>query len=219
LRGAYAFADSAVPAAPQGFPDRATMAGTSRQRTTTASTRIPAPSPVARILRSVSGPVDMERKLSIKMAAAVGVRGRRITAYRPDGTVIGSANCGAGPTRAVTGDSDLYWIVDTNGGAVLAFRVGAHGPRQMSAITPSETNRTVAYDNHRSTLWVTLTGSDELLGLHLRGTTVTSRTTYATVQQPNTVAVDNLTGELVVTGSTQQGALQLINDSGAPRSP
>jgi len=77
----------------------------------------------------------------------------------------------------------------------------------------------VAYDNHRSTLWVTLTGSDELLGLHLRGTTVTSRTTYATVQQPNTVAVDNLTGELVVTGSTQQGALQLINDSGAPRSP
>ncbi len=77
----------------------------------------------------------------------------------------------------------------------------------------------MAYDNHRSTLWVTLTGSDELLGLHLRGTTVTSRTTYATVQQPNTVAVDNLTGELVVTGSTQQGALQLINDSGAPRSP
>lgn len=59
----------------------------------------------------------------------------------------------------------------------------------------------MAYDNHRSTLWVTLTGSDELLGLHLRGTTVTSRTTYATVQQPNTVAVDNLTGELVVTGS------------------
>lgn len=48
---------------------------------------------------------------------------------------------------------------------------------------------------------------------------MTSRTTYATVQQPNTVAVDNLTGELVVTGSTQQGALQLINDSGAPRSP
>jgi len=77
----------------------------------------------------------------------------------------------------------------------------------------------VAYDNHRSTLWVTLTGSDELLGLHLRGTTVTSQTPYATVQQPNTVAVDNLTGELVVAGSTQQGALQLINDSGAPRSP
>ena len=54
------------------------------------------------------------------------------------------------------------------------------------------------------------TGSDELLGLHLRGTSVTSRITYATVQQPNTVDVDDTTGELVVTGSTQPGALQLL---------
>src|SRR6266567_4081738 len=39
-------------------PNSATIAGTSRHRTTTASTRIPAPSPVARIFRSVSDEVD-----------------------------------------------------------------------------------------------------------------------------------------------------------------
>jgi two-component system response regulator RegX3 len=51
-------------------PNSATMAGTSRQRTMTASTRMPVPRPVARIFRSVIGPVDMDTKLSIKMAAA-----------------------------------------------------------------------------------------------------------------------------------------------------
>src|SRR5580704_9071879 len=55
-------------------PNRATSAGTSSLRTTTASMRMPAPSPVARIFRSVCGPVDMDRKLSIKIAAALVTR-------------------------------------------------------------------------------------------------------------------------------------------------
>jgi hypothetical protein len=52
-------------------PNSATIAGTSRHRTTTASTRIPAPSPVARIFRSVIEEVDMDTKLSIRIAAAL----------------------------------------------------------------------------------------------------------------------------------------------------
>jgi hypothetical protein len=46
------------------------MAGSSRHRTTTASTTIPAPSPVARIFRSVIDEVDRDTKLSIRIAAA-----------------------------------------------------------------------------------------------------------------------------------------------------
>jgi len=68
----------------------------------------------------------------------------------------------------------------------------------------------IAWDERRSTLWVTLTGSNQLVGLHLAGTSVQSRITYDTVQQPNTVAVDDATGEVVVTGSAPPGALQLI---------
>lgn len=52
-------------------PNRATIAGTSRQRTTTASIRMPAPSPVARIFRSVWPEVDIETKPSIRIAAAL----------------------------------------------------------------------------------------------------------------------------------------------------
>jgi DNA-binding beta-propeller fold protein YncE len=141
---------------------------------------------------------------------AVGVRGRRVTAYRSDGSLIGSATCGVGPTHAVTGNDRLFWVVDTDGGTVLGFTVDAHGPRQVARISVGPKPYGVAYDRQRSTLWVTLTGTNQLVGLHLSGTSVRSRTTYATVQQPNSVAVDEATGDVVVTGSTTRGALQVI---------
>ena len=151
------------------------------------------------------------------VVVAVGVRGRRMTAYRSDGSTIGSANCGAGPTHVVAGDGGLFWVADTDGGAVLGFRVGRHGPRQVVRIPVGAKPYGEAYDARRGTLWVTLTATNQLVGLHLAGSAVRSRTTLATVQQPNTVAVDTSTGELVVTGSTPNGALQLVGvNSGAP---
>jgi hypothetical protein len=145
---------------------------------------------------------------------AVGVRGRRITEYTASGDIIGSTNCGAGPTHVVTGDGGLFWVNDTNGNAVLGFTVTTHGPKQVATIATGAGSKPygIAYDKARHTLWTTLTGSDQLLGLTFDGTTVTDRATYATVQQPNTVAVDQVTGELVVTGSTPgtSGHLQFL---------
>ncbi len=165
---------------------------------------------VTRVVAAPIQPGGMASAPDGSVMVTVGVRGRRITAYRSDGTTIGSANCGAGPTHAVTGTGGLYWVVDTNGGAILGFRVDDHGPHQVARLPVGDKPYGIAYDNQRSTLWVTLTGSNQLVGLHLDGTSVSSRTTYATVRQPNTVAVDDTTGELVVTGSTPQGFLQLI---------
>jgi len=165
---------------------------------------------VTRVVPAPIQPGGMASALDGSVMVTVGVRGRRITAYRPDGTTIGSANCGAGPTHAVTGTGGLYWVVDTNGGAILGFRVDDHGPRQVARLPVGDKPYGIAYDNARSTLWVTLTGSNQLVGLHLDGTSVTSRTTYATVQQPNTVAVDDTSGNVVVTGSTPEGFLQFI---------
>jgi len=165
---------------------------------------------VTRVVPAPIQPGGMASAPDGSVMVTVGVRGRRITAYRPDGTTIGSANCGAGPTHAVTGTGGLYWVVDTNGGAILGFRVDDHGPHQVARIPVGDKPYGIAYDNQRSTLWVTLTASNQLVGLHLDGTSVKSRTTYATVRQPNTVAVDDSTGALVVTGSTPQGSLQFI---------
>ena len=111
--------------------------------------------------------------------------------------------CGDGHRRCVLGGR-------SDGGTVLGFTVDARGPRQVARITVGSKPYGVAYDSLRSTLWVTLTGTDEVVGLHLSGIAVRSRTVYATVQQPNSVAVDEATGTLVVTGSTTRGAVQVI---------
>jgi DNA-binding beta-propeller fold protein YncE len=144
------------------------------------------------------------------VVVAVGVRGRQITAFEADGRVIGSAPCGAGPTHVTTGGGGLFWVADTNGGAVLGFRIGALGPRQVARIVVGNRPYGLAYDPVRDTLWVTLTATNQIVGLHLRGTAVAGRATYDTVRQPNSVAVDASTGELVVTGSEPAGAVELI---------
>ena len=145
---------------------------------------------------------------------AVGVRGRRISEYSTSGDLVGSANCGAGPTHVITGDDGLFWVNDTGGGSILGFRLTDHGPQQVATIPVGAGSKPygIAYDTHRHTLWVTLTGRNQLLGLTVDDTTITHRTTYDTVQQPNTVAVDQITGELVITGSTpaSTGHLQFL---------
>jgi DNA-binding beta-propeller fold protein YncE len=166
-----------------------------------------------RVVRVVAAPLQpggMAENAAGDRVVVDGVRGRRLSEYTADGTLIGTANCGAGPTHAVTGSGGLFWVVDTNGGAVLGFRLTAAGPRQVATIAVGSKPYGVAYDVRRATLWVTLTGSDQLVGLHLQGSRVASRSTFATVRQPNTVAVDEATGRLVVTGSTVPGSLQVL---------
>jgi hypothetical protein len=148
-----------------------------------------------------------------RYAVGVGVRARRITEYTDTGEIVGSANCGAGPTHTATGNDGLFWVNDTLGGAILGFRLTAAGPKQVATIPVGAGSRPYgdAYDMARHTLWVTLTGYDQLLGLTFSGTHVVKRTVYDTVRQPNTVAVDPTTGELVVTGSEPDGQLQFIS--------
>ncbi len=145
-------------------------------------------------------------------AVGVGVRARRIREYEANGDIVGTANAGAGPTHTATGNDDLFWVNDTSGGAILGFRLTAKGPEQVATIPTGAGSRPYgdAYDMARHTLWVTLTGLDQVLGLTFSGTKVVRRTTYDTVRQPNTVAVYPKTGEIVVTGSEPAGQLQFL---------
>lgn len=147
-----------------------------------------------------------------RYVAGVGVRGRRLTEYTATGDTVGSANCGAGPTHTVTGDNDLVWVNDTSGDAVLGFALTPTGPHQVAGIPTGAGSKPYgdAYDPARHTLWITLTGSNELLGLTLNGTQVVHRVAIPTVRQPNSAAVDPTSGEVVVTGSTPAGQLQFV---------
>ena len=154
-----------------------------------------------------------------RYAVGVGVRGRRITEYTADGDIVGSANCGAGPTHTVAGENGMFWVNDTSGDAVLGFALTPTGPEQVATIPTGPGSRPYgdAYDTTRHTLWVTLTGSNELLGLTLAGTQVQHHVAIPTVRQPNSVGVDPTTGETVITGSTTEGQLQFVPYPGALR--
>jgi DNA-binding beta-propeller fold protein YncE len=165
---------------------------------------------VARVVPSPLQPGGLAGNPAGTRAVVVGVRGRRISEYTATGDLVGTTNCGSGPTHVVAGDDGLFWVADTNGGDALAFALGPHGPVQVATVPVGSHPYGLAFDTPRDTLWVTITGADQLVGLHLTGSKVASRTTYDTVRQPNTVAVDDATGELVVTGSTQPGHLQFL---------
>jgi DNA-binding beta-propeller fold protein YncE len=141
----------------------------------------------------------------------VGVRGRRIEAYAPDGRSLGSASVGVGPTHVRAAPNGLFYVADTEGNAVIFFRVTASGPRQVgSTRTQCCTPYGIAIDGRRGVLYVTLTASNLLESFRMSGTSLVPGRTWPTVRQPNDVAVDEATSRVYVAG-TADNQLQLID--------
>ena len=120
---------------------------------------------------------------------------------------------GNGPTHVVADKRGQLAVIDTRGNAVLFYQLSPQ-PRQLGRFPLPGTPYGVAYDAQRDRLWVTLTASNQVVGIDL-GTPI-PRISYRlpTVRQPNTVAVDPSTGRVFVTG-TRDGVLELI-DPGPP---
>jgi hypothetical protein len=140
----------------------------------------------------------------------VGVRGRRIEAYAPDGRPLGTAPVGVGPTHVRAGPNGLFYVADTEGDAVIVFRVTAAGPRRVGSIrTECCAPYGIAIDGRRGVVYVTLTASNRLESFRISGTGLLPGRTWPTVRQPNDAAVDEATGRVFVAG-TRNGQLQLI---------
>lgn len=169
-----------------------------------------------RVVRTVSAPGrpgDVAASPDGTGFVVLASRNGTLTEYTATGDVVGHTRAGVGPTHVVAGGGGLYWVVDTAAGSVLGFRPGPHGPVRVATLPVGQSGSRpygLAFDSARDTLWVTLTGTNQLLGLHLRGDQVVGRTTYTTVRQPNTVAVQPSSGAVVVTGSTPQGQVQFF---------
>ena len=147
------------------------------------------------------------------VVVVVGVRGRRIAAYAADGKRLGETDCGVGPThvRAGAGGSDLFYVADTQGDAILVFRAGPDGIRQVNRMpTEGDAPYGLAFDEARSRLYVTLTGTNQLRSYRVEGTDLVADRVWSTPRQPNDVAVDAATGRVVVAG-TADGVLQFID--------
>ncbi len=147
----------------------------------------------------------------------VGVRGRRIEAYTPGGRPLGTAPVGVGPTHVRSAPGGLFYVADTEGDAVLSFRVTATGPRQVASVrSRCCAPYGIAVDGRRGVLYVTLTASNLLESFRISGGSLVPGRTWPTVRQPNDVAVDEATGRVFVAG-TDDNQLQLIDPASLPR--
>jgi hypothetical protein len=152
------------------------------------------------------------------VVVVVGVRGRRIEAYRPDGEPLGTAPAGVGPTHVRAGPNGLFYEADTEGNAVLTFRAGAGGPRETGSVrTRPGAPYGIAIDSARRLVYVTLTAANLLESFRISGNGLVPDRIWPTVRQPNDVAVDEASGRVFVAGRAD-GQLELI-DPGTPGVP
>jgi DNA-binding beta-propeller fold protein YncE len=131
----------------------------------------------------------------------VGVRGRRLQEINSNGTVIGSAECGVGPTHIRSGRGNLFYIADTQGNRVLVFRAGPKRPTPLGSVYTGGTPYGLAIDQRRDMLYVTLTGTNKLRSFWIESDHLEARRTWPTVRQPNDVTVDDATGTVIIAGA------------------
>lgn len=144
------------------------------------------------------------------VVVVVGVRGRQLQAYTPDGRSLGRSPVGVGPTHIRAGLGGLFYVADTQGDALLVFAVGSNGPHQVGrAATEAGAPYGLAVDTVHQRIYVTLTATNRLESFKISGQGFTPDRSWPTVRQPNDVAVDQTTGQIVVAG-TADGVLQLI---------
>ena len=148
----------------------------------------------------------------------VGVRGRRVAAYSASGRLLGTARAGVGPTHVQAGRGGLFYVADTEGDAVLSFRVTAAGPRQAGTVrTGAAAPYGMAADRRHGLVYVTLTATNELESFRISGESLVPDQMWPTVRQPNSVAVDEATGRVFIAG---RGGSQLeMIDPGTPGTP
>ena len=154
------------------------------------------------------------------VVVVVGVRGRQIEAYAPDGRPLGTAPAGVGPTHVRAAPSGLFYVADTEGDAVIVFRVTADGPHQVGSVrTRCCTPYGITIDGRRGLVYVTLTATSQLESFRISGRGLVPDRTWPAVRQPDDVAVDEVTGRVFVAG-TDDDQLQLIDaGTGGPALP
>ncbi|HEV7205920.1 MAG TPA: hypothetical protein VGN18_15025 [Jatrophihabitans sp.] len=114
---------------------------------------------------------------------------------------------GKGPTHGELLSGDRVAVSDTRGDAILVYRLAPLTP--IGRLALPGTPYGLAVDATTDTLWVTLTARNQVVGLDLSGPTPQIIARYATVRQPNTVAVAPGSHRLWITG-TDDGVVQLI---------
>lgn len=136
--------------------------------------------------------------------AALDRRQTSLTSIDVEEAHLGAAlRAGRGATQLTTDPYGRVLVTDTTGDELLVYTIDELILRQRYPVGPAP--YAVAYDGQRDLVWVTLTGSNEVVGYDLSTGTAEERHRFATVRQPNSVAVDPADGTLVIASATGDG--------------
>lgn len=141
--------------------------------------------------------------------AVVDVGGFTLSTYDvATGDRTGRVPAGEGPTHGVLTIDRHVVIADTRGGALLIFALDPL--TQLTRFPLAGNPYGMAYDAVTNTVWSTLTERNEVVGISLASPVPVEIARYATVQQPNSVAVSPGSTTIWV-GGTRDGVLETIS--------
>ena len=125
----------------------------------------------------------------------------------PSGEISPALRAGNGAAGAVADRFGRMLVTDTRDGELLAFAGDPPVLRQRFPLPGAPFG--LAYDG-RDLAWVTLTARDEVLGLGVAGGEPVIVHRFPTVHQPNAVAVNPVSGRVLVVSASGAG-LQVID--------
>ncbi|WP_327117002.1 hypothetical protein OHB12_06295 [Nocardia sp. NBC_01730] len=117
---------------------------------------------------------------------------------------------GDGATNLVTDPFGRIVVADTAGNELLVYSAGPLVLRQRFPVGSSP--YALAYDQRSDTVWVTCTQSNEVVGFDLSTGIPEEVGRYSTVRQPNSVAIEQRTGDLFVGSATGDGLQRIGAD-------
>ena len=100
-------------------------------------------------------------------------------------------------------------MTDTEGDALTVFGLDPE-PRMLGRLPLPGSPYGISYDDARDRLWVTLTATNEVVGIDFAAAQPRVAIRLPTIRQPNTVAVNSATGRIFV-ASPARGELELID--------
>ncbi|WP_242613220.1 YncE family protein [Herbihabitans rhizosphaerae] len=163
-----------------------------------------------KVVRVISGGLfssDVPFAMGDRGAVLDRVRNAIFEVDLKQGTIGAGLRAGEGSTNGVLDRFGRVLTTDTRGGALLAFSFDPLLMRQRYPVPGAPYG--IAYDAKRDLAWVTLTARNEVVGFHVAGDEPRERYRLPTVGQPNSVAVDQESGRVIV-ASASGGGVQVM---------
>ncbi|MBH0779524.1 YncE family protein [Nocardia bovistercoris] len=164
------------------------------------------------VRRTVTGLVSADAVAPVADRIAVLDRHQTsVTEIGADSDHLGLAlRAGDGAARMIADHYGRVMVTDTAGGELLVYTTEPLVLRQRFPVGSSP--YALAYDRRSETVWVTCTQSNEVLGFDLSTGIPKEVGRFSTVRQPDSVTVDDRSGDLFVGSATGDGLQRIAAD-------